>query len=81
MIDETEEFRRAEVQRINSEAAERAALEAKYGQVWNTNEVTSEFTIISFLAPYVLARRNKDNKKGTLEFQDRPRYYFNFREG
>jgi hypothetical protein len=34
--------------------------------------------IIAFLAPLVVVRRKADGVKGSLEFQHRPRLYFNF---
>jgi hypothetical protein len=84
--DETENYRRAEVNRINSavegsnEATERARLEAKYGKenVFDTAQVREQFEVISFAAPYCLVRRKSDGKKGDLEFQHSPRFYFNF---
>jgi hypothetical protein len=33
---------------------------------------------MGFLAPLVVVRRRADGVKGSLEFQDRPRIYFNF---
>jgi len=37
MTDATEAARRQRLAEINTEAAERAALEAQYGQVWDTS--------------------------------------------
>jgi hypothetical protein len=78
VIDVTETVRRAMVTEINSEATERAALEAKYGQVWNTEELRSDFTVRSFMAPFVMVVRKSDNFNGSLTFQHNPRYYFDF---
>jgi hypothetical protein len=47
--------------------------------VWNTEELTEEFEVIGFMAPYVIVRRRTDDKKGSLEFQHQPRFYFNFK--
>ena len=58
----------------------RAELEKKFGQVWNTDEVSNTFEIIGFLAPFVVAKRRSDGKKGTLTFQHRPRFYYRFIE-
>lgn len=77
-IDETEDFRRAEVARINAEPGTRAALEAEHGQVWDGDEMARDFTVEGFGAPYVVVTRKADNVKGSLEFQHRPRLYFNF---
>ena len=52
----------------------------EYGEdnVWNTEEATEAFSFESFLAPYVVVIRKSDNKKGSMVFTDRPRFYFNF---
>ena len=63
---------------INAEPGSRAALEAKYGQVWTTDELSHTFEVIGFMAPLVVVRRKSDGMKGSLEFQHNPRYYFNF---
>ena len=79
MSDETEALRRQRLVEINSEAGDRAALEAKYGQVWDTQQLTQDFQVIGFLAPLVVVRRKSDCVKGSLEFQHGPiRLYFNF---
>ncbi|NQS88501.1 hypothetical protein HQ584_01745 [Patescibacteria group bacterium] len=84
-MDATENFRRAKVESINTEIkstdidSERIRLEEKYGEVWNTNEVSNAFEIVGFMAPYVVAINRETNIKGSLEFQDNPRFYFNFR--
>lgn len=57
----------------------RAALEAVHTQVWNTGEVSRDFEIIGFMAPFVTARRKSDGVKGIMEFQANPRFYFDFR--
>jgi hypothetical protein len=65
-------------QRLNAAAAERAALEEKYGQVWDTTELQQDFDVTGFLAPYVIVTRKADGVQGTVTFQHQPRYYFNF---
>ena len=83
-MDETEGIRRVAVAVINSqvesedEQAERARLEAIHGQVWNTEEVSRDFEIEGFLAPFVVAYRKSDRQKGLLTFQHNPRFYFAF---
>ena len=39
-----------------------------------------QFEAIGFLAPIIVVRRRSDGKKGSLEFQHWPRFYFNFQE-
>ena len=57
----------------------RTELEAQYGQVWNTEELRhSRWEVIGFMAPFVVVRDKATGKKGSLEFQHNPRYYFNF---
>ena len=84
--DPTETIRRSEVNRINTavessdEDAERARLEAEYGQVWDTKQLQEDFAVTGFGAPYVVVTRKTDSVVGSLEFQHSPRYYFNFTE-
>ena len=59
---------------------EREELEQQFGKVWDTNELTTEYSVEGFMAPYVVVTRKEDNVRGSLEFQHRPRYYFNFKE-
>lgn len=82
--DETEPIRRVAVALINGQVesedvqAERIRLEGIYGQVWNTEEVSRDFEIESFLAPCVGVIRKSDGKKGLMMFQHHPRFYFAF---
>ncbi len=45
---------------------------------WSTQELTAEFSVHGFLAPFVSVTRKSDGKRGTLEFTHSPRLYFNF---
>ena len=78
MPDETEPFRRQRLAEINAQPGSREALEAEYGQVWNTEELSRDFEVTGFFAPYVAVSRRSDGKKGSLEFQHNPRFYFSF---
>lgn len=78
MSDPTEDLRRERLAEINVVPGSRQALEAQYGQVWDTEQLTEDFEVIGFLAPIVAVRRKADGVKGSLEFQARPRLYFNF---
>ena len=64
----------------DDKAIERKRLELIYGKVWDTAEVSAEFEVLGFMAPFVVVRRKEDNKKGTLMFQHEPRFYFEFKE-
>lgn len=78
MTDPTESIRREMVNEINHEPGSREALEAKYGQVWSTDQMQQEFEAIGFMAPLIVVRRKSDGVKGSLTFQHNPRFYFNF---
>ena len=79
MNDPTEVARRERLAEINAEPGSREALEAQYGQVWDTQELAQDFEVIGFLAPLVVVRRKADGRKGSLEFQHGPpRLYFSF---
>ena len=78
MNDPTEETRRSMVTDINAEPGSRESLEAQHGQVWDTQQLASEFDVLGFMAPLVVVRRKSDGKKGSLMFQHHPRFYFSF---
>ena len=78
MNDPTETTRRQQVAEINSEPGSREALEAKHGQVWDTEQLQQDFDVTGFMAPYVAVNRKSDGTKGMLQFQHNPRFYFNF---
>ena len=78
MSDATEPFRRQRLAEINAQPGAREVLEAEHGQVWSTEELSRDFEPIGFMAPYIVVRRKSDGKKGSLEFQHQPRFYFNF---
>lgn len=78
MSDPTEAVRRERIAEINAEPGSREALEARYGQVWATDELADTFKVIGFMAPLVVVKRKSDGVEGSLEFQHSPRLYFNF---
>lgn len=79
MPDPTETARRQRLAEINSDPNERAALESRYGQVWDTAELGRDFVITGFAAPLVVVKRKADGVVGSLEFQHQPRFYFSFK--
>ena len=79
-MDSTEQIRREEVEEINKDPGSRESLESSYGQVWDTTELSREFNVLGFMAPYVVVERKKDNVRGSMQFQHMPRFYFNFKE-
>ena len=78
MSDPTETIRRERLTEINIVPGSREDLENRYGQVWDTNQLSEEFQAIGFMAPLVVVRRRSDSVKGSLEFQGNPRFYFNW---
>lgn len=72
--------RRAELEKVNAEAAERSVLEQRHGKVWNVKELQESFEVIGFMAPFLSVRRKSDGKRGSMEFQHSPRFYFDFQE-
>ncbi len=79
MSDPTEPLRRERLAEINAEPGSREALEAQYGQVWDTGELTTDYQVLGFSAPLVVVKRRSDGVRGSLEFQHSPRFYFSFR--
>jgi len=77
-MDTTEATRRELQATINAEQAEREKLEAEYGQVWSTSELSADFTVLGFMAPMVVVERKSDKVRGSLFFQHNPRFYFGF---
>ena len=73
-----EAMRRSRLVEINLARADRATLEARHGQVWDTEQLRRDFEVLEFAAPYVVVRRKSDGVLGSLEFQHEPRFYFNF---
>jgi hypothetical protein len=63
---------------INAKPGTRESLEARFGQIWDPSQMAADFEATSFLAPFALVRRKSDGATGSLEFQNDPRFYFNF---
>lgn len=47
-------------------------------EVWSTQELQEDFIVLSFAAPFVNVRRKSDGALGWMEFNHRPRRYYNF---
>jgi hypothetical protein len=85
-MDQTENIRRALVSENNtavqsdSKEAERLRLEAIHGKgnVWDTGELSQQFAVQSFAAPFCFVKRKSDGQPGIVEFQHSPRLYFGF---
>ena len=81
MCDETEAIRREMVATINAAPGSRPDLEAKHGQVWDTTELQEVFQVLGFAAPFVIVKRRADGVRGSLMFQNSPRFYYSFSPG
>ena len=58
---------------------ERKRFESIHGEVWDTSQLTGAFEVQSFLAPFCIVKRRSDGCRGSMAFQDRPRFYFAFK--
>jgi len=76
-MDDTENARRALLRIMQGTPATREEIE-KYYQVWDTGELSRDFDVLGFMAPFCVVRRRVDGVKGSVMFQHRPRLYFNF---
>ena len=80
MHDPTEPIRRVFVDEINTNPSDRELLEADHGQVWDPQELSRDFVVDSFMAPFIVVKRKSDDAIGTMMFQHSPRFYFGFNE-
>lgn len=55
-------------------------LREKYGQLWSTQQLTADFDVHGFGAPFVSVTRKVDGVKGSLMFIHSPRWYHSFME-
>jgi hypothetical protein len=74
MTDTTGQARRAMI----ASGQPAADLAADEGRRWTTEEMTAEFEVLGFAAPFAVVRRRSDGQLGSLEFMHRPRIYFGF---
>lgn len=75
--DPTEAIRRDLLARGVPEEALTAII-ASGGQIWDTQQLQTEFTVQGFLAPFVGVTRKADGVKGAMMFTHNPRFYFDF---
>ena len=45
--------------------------------IWGTTNVR-DFEALGFMAPFVIVKRQSDGVKGSLMFQNSPRFYYSF---
>jgi hypothetical protein len=77
-MNDTTAVRMEMLQDINADPGSREALEIKHGQIWDTSELSKDFDVTSFLAPFVGVTEKSTGTKGLLMFQHQPRFYFDF---
>ena len=80
MNDPTESIRRELVNEINADTSSRDVLEQEHGQTWNTQELSQDFEVLVFMAPFVVVKRKSDGVKGSLMFRHSPRIYYGFQQ-
>ena len=80
MNDPTEDIRRELVNEINADTSSRDVLEQEHGQTWNTQELSQDFEVLGFMAPFVVVKRKSDGVKGSLMFRHSPRIYYGFQQ-
>lgn len=73
MTDHTESLRR-EMLETNQPHVDLAHADKR----WTTAEMSAEFNVVGFMAPFVVVVRKSDGVKGSMEFTHSPRFYFNF---
>lgn len=79
-MDSTEAIRREMVADINNQPHTREEFKELGVKVWDTSELTKEFEVIGFMAPFCVAKRKDTGARGTFMFQDTPRLYFEWKE-
>lgn len=79
MSDPTEDIRRKMLQEQREKGPlTREELEELYGDVWDTRQLGDLFEVEGFSAPFCVVRRKSDGRRGSLEFQHMPRFYYSF---
>jgi len=62
----------------NDESKARKDLEARYGEVLDTQQMQQKYLVLAFAAPCVVVERLSDGARGSLEFSHSPRFYHSF---
>jgi len=68
------------VEAINRNPKTRDELAQYVGEVWDTSEFADRFEVLGFRAPFAIVREIETGKRGSLLFQNHPRFYFGFSE-
>lgn len=78
MNDPTEETRKILTEVTNALTDEQVSEISE--RTWSTEQLQEEFDVVGFAAPFVVAIRKSDGKKGSLQFRHHPRVYFAWKE-
>jgi len=70
--------RREIIQEVNAVPKTRRELEALGNDVWDTQELAEDFEVLGFRSPFVIVESRIDGTRGSLMFQNDPRFYFHF---
>jgi hypothetical protein len=64
---------------INDNPRSREEIENSDGQVWNTQELARDFTVLGFAAPFVIVKTKSTQELGSITFQHHPRLYWDYK--
>lgn len=77
-LTEAEARRHQLAEAICSLSKDRLQLEQENGQVWDEPRLARDYEVIGKIIPFVIVIERVSGLRGTLLFQDSPRYYFSF---
>lgn len=63
---------------LETKPATRKELEYEFGEVWDENEFMMQFENLGYRPPFVIVRHLISGERGTVLFQNQPRFYFRF---
>jgi hypothetical protein len=70
-----------ERQRLLAQMPEELQKRVQAGEeVWDTEALRRDFTVLGFQAPFVVVERKTDGVRGSLMFTHQPRWYFGWQE-
>jgi hypothetical protein len=61
---------------INRAPKTREELEMYLDRVWDTQQLSSEFEVLGFRAPFAIVKKRSSGEQGSMLFQNQPRFYF-----
>jgi hypothetical protein len=70
--------RRQLIDEVNAVPKSRRELEDLGMEVWDHGGMEEDFEVLGFRNPFVIVERNYDGARGSLMFQNDPRFYFEF---